>query len=183
MPHPSRKPSTATPPAVATAPALDVRDVLAKFPAALANAASQLRAGDTDDEPPAVVASGVQTVRGVEWVDPNGIEANVEGEPRFCCVVVGDSMEPTLYAGDMAILAPVPLSTYDSNLLVDGSIVWINFEGKQPDRSATLGRIYATSDGAGVTLAYDNRKRAPITIRKGDIKMIGRLIERRSTRF
>ena len=122
---------------------------------------------------------GVDSGQGWEYIDRAGIDDDL----AFAIEVVGDSMEPALYAGDRVVFTSMNLPKPRAKL-EDGCVVFVRFGPKDHEpsrmRGCTLGRWH--TDGDQVTITKDNPRHRPVFCDRREIEQLAVAIERRTRR-
>lgn len=119
---------------------------------------------------------GLDTGQGLEYLDFGAVEA----EHAFAVVVVGDSMEPRLRAGDYLVLVPCDPERPrpDQPRIEDGSIVFVRFGPDAAHEGCALGRFYA-QEGGKVRIAKDNPRYEGHLVDRAQIVQLAVAVERR----
>jgi transcriptional regulator with XRE-family HTH domain len=102
---------------------------------------------------------GTDSGQGYEYLDPLGVP---DDDLAFAVVVVGDSMEPNLRAGDYAIFSPMNVPR-PRRQLTAGAVVFVRFSDDGTRRGCTIARWFPTDERRG-RLVKDNPKYAPIDV-------------------
>lgn len=102
----------------------------------------------------------------------------IGAEDAFAVVVVGDSMEPTLRAGDLCVFLPV-IEDRKSRQPQASQIVFVRFNEDGPRSGCCLCRLAVMEDGRWL-LSKDNPKYPPIVTEPGHVARLAILAERRT---
>jgi phage repressor protein C with HTH and peptisase S24 domain len=120
---------------------------------------------------------GTDSGQGYEYLDTLGVP---DDDLAFAVVVVGDSMEPNLRAGDYAIFSPLNVPR-PRRTLENGKVVFVRFSDDGARRGCTIARWFFTGERTG-RLVKDNPKYAPIDVEltPESVARIAILIQRRT---
>lgn len=125
-----------------------------------------------------------------EWRDPSNEvvfkqidSTGIDHRNVYAVKVVGPSMEPTLFAGDLVVFQPVVASD-NRTPLNDGAVVMVSFgpENETYPNAATIARYYSMSKGR-VRLHKDNARHPDMVVPREAIKRLSVGIEARTRRL
>jgi phage repressor protein C with HTH and peptisase S24 domain len=105
----------------------------------------------------------------------------IGAEDAFAVIVVGDSMEPTLYSGDLCVFLPVFEDRKDRQPQ-PRQIVFVRFTDDGLHQGCCLCRLTVLEDGKWL-LTKDNAKYPPKIVRPEDVARLAILSERRTKRM
>lgn len=111
-----------------------------------------------------------------EYIDRGGID-----DPHaFAIVVVGDSMEPSLFEGDYVVFTPMSVPKPRAQV-VDGVTVFVRFTPEAPKQGCLLARW--KKEDTKLLLTKDNTRYPPLAIDREDIAQLSVAVERRTRRI
>ena len=104
----------------------------------------------------------------------------IGAEDAFAVVVVGDSMEPSVYEGDLCVFLPVIEGRKDRQPR-PRQIVFVRFSDDGPHTGCCLCRLTVMQDGSWL-LSKDNPNYPPKLVQPGTVARLSALSERRTKR-
>lgn len=111
-----------------------------------------------------------------QYVDRLGID----DELAFALIVVGDSMEPRIHAGDYLVFSPMTVPKPRAELK-DGDVVFVRFTPESQHQGVTVARWFSGS-GADVRLQKDNPRYPALTVPREEIAQLAVVIQLRTAR-
>lgn len=120
---------------------------------------------------------GVDTGQGFTYIE----RGDVDDELAFAVIVVGDSMEPRLYAGDYLVLSPMTVPRPKA-VLDTGKVVFVRF-GPESRREGCCIAVYDGTDDGKVRFSKANARYKPFSVPREHIQQLAVAVDRRTKRI
>lgn len=123
--------------------------------------------------------TGPTTMDAPSYIDAAGLS----GGNLFALRVVGDSMEPRIFEGDIVVIRSLERHADEHPTIPDKAIVFVRFTEEARRNECTLAQWSVTDEGKiRLTKANDSYRRWVIECSPDDLEQVGTLVERRTRR-
>jgi transcriptional regulator with XRE-family HTH domain len=117
----------------------------------------------------------------VDRGDPQDEARYISDDLAFALIIVGDSMEPAMTEGDLAVFTPMTVPR-PRQRLENGKVVFVRFGPESKNEGVTVARWFQQADGS-IQLSKDNRKYPALSVKAEEIVQLACCVELRKRRI